>query len=225
MKDQKRKTAGAQDAAAELKPKPAGLLLIGALLSFFGWCIETIFMYHVEGKLVDRGFLFLPLCPIYGCTMIIVYLLLGTPQNGRITRKLTDGKMMKTSFPKKLLVFFVYFVSVALIASFAELIVGSVSDKVFQLTLWEYNSYPFNLWGYVCLQFSIIWGILITTAMTLFWRPLTRLVAHLSEKAATLLCRLLCIFLLTDIVFNFAYLFLHSEPFDVFAHVNRVLKK
>ena len=212
-------------ANVNIKPTPAGLFLIGGLLSFFGWCIETIFMYHLEGKLVDRGFLFLPVCPIYGCTMITVYLLLGTPQNGRVTKKLTDGKMMQASFPKKLLTFFVYFVAVALIASAAELIVGAISDKIFHMTLWEYNSYRFNLWGYVCLRFSLLWGFLITCAMTLFWRPLTRLVSRLSERAATLLCRLLCVFLFADIVFNFAYLFLHSEPFDVFATVGRVLKK
>ena len=34
--------------------------------SFFGWVMEVIFKYIQFGKVVNRGFLIGPICPIYG---------------------------------------------------------------------------------------------------------------------------------------------------------------
>ncbi len=35
------------------------------IFSFIGWILETVFCYCVLGKLVKRGFLNSPICPIY----------------------------------------------------------------------------------------------------------------------------------------------------------------
>lgn len=54
--------------------------IIFLLISFIGWVWETIYVSILAGHLVDRGFLFLPICPIYGLTILCVYGLIGTPR-------------------------------------------------------------------------------------------------------------------------------------------------
>jgi uncharacterized membrane protein len=40
-----------------------------------------------------------------------------------------------------------------------EYTTGRVLDRVFHFKLWDYSQYPFNLHSYICLDFSLMWGI------------------------------------------------------------------
>ena len=44
------------------------------IYSFLGWIIETIYALIIHGEFIKRGFLFGPLCPIYGFGAIILLL-------------------------------------------------------------------------------------------------------------------------------------------------------
>ena len=57
--------------------------LLTMLLSFIGWAFETVYVYFLFGRYTDRGFMTMPFCPIYGCSMMAAYFLLGTPSEGR----------------------------------------------------------------------------------------------------------------------------------------------
>ena len=46
------------------------------LYSFFGWAWETCYVSVKNGKYVNRGFINGPLCTIYGCGALAVYLLI-----------------------------------------------------------------------------------------------------------------------------------------------------
>ena len=51
------------------------------IYSFAGWVIEVIFHVVVGGKIINRGFLNGPVCPVYGFGMIsvlLIYNLVGT---------------------------------------------------------------------------------------------------------------------------------------------------
>ena len=39
------------------------------IYSFLGWCVEVIFHALTFGKVINRGFLNGPVCPIYGFGM------------------------------------------------------------------------------------------------------------------------------------------------------------
>ena len=43
--------------------------------SFIGWVIEVVFHVVVAGKIINRGFLNGPVCPVYGFGMISVLLI------------------------------------------------------------------------------------------------------------------------------------------------------
>ena len=43
------------------------------IYSFVGWCIEVIFHAITVGKVINRGFLCGPVCPVYGFGAISVF--------------------------------------------------------------------------------------------------------------------------------------------------------
>jgi len=107
------------------------------IYSFIGWCLEVILYAVVEGKFVNRGFLNGALCPIYGIGVLIVITVLNDVKDNIVL---------------------LFFASV-LLTSILELLVGFILDKLFKKRWWDYSNEPMNLGGYVCLRFSLMWGI------------------------------------------------------------------
>lgn len=89
------------------------------------------------GTFVNRGFLNGPYCPIYGVGVVIVILLV---------------------FPLRKNMLLLYVASVVL-TSVLELVTGFALEKIFHYRWWNYSDVPFNIDGYVCLKFSLMWGI------------------------------------------------------------------
>ena len=52
------------------------LLMLFLIYSFLGWCVEVSFVAVTTGRVVNRGFLNGPVCPIYGVGMLGALLLL-----------------------------------------------------------------------------------------------------------------------------------------------------
>ena len=50
--------------------------------SFGGWVVEVIFHAVALGKVINRGFLNGPVCPVYGFGVLSVFALLNTIQSG-----------------------------------------------------------------------------------------------------------------------------------------------
>lgn len=113
------------------------VLLYFFVYGFLGWCTEVAFAGVKEGKFVNRGFLNGPICPIYGVGVAVVVSCL-------------DG------FKDNLVL--LYISSVVLVTAL-EWFTGFVLDKLFHNKWWDYSSMPLNLNGYVCLLFSLIWGV------------------------------------------------------------------
>ena len=92
---------------------------------------------------MNRGFLNGPYCPIYGCGVVIVVAVL-------------------TPLKENLLILFI---GSFLLTSILEYITGYLLEKVFHNQWWDYSDKPFNIHGYVCLKFSIYWGLACTFIM------------------------------------------------------------
>ena len=107
------------------------------IYAIVGWILEVSFHVITNGKFINRGFLNGPYCPVYGFGALGVILLLD--------------EVGETS---KLLLFFA---SMA-IATILELITGFLLEKIFHKRWWDYSSQKFNLGGYICAEFSLIWG-------------------------------------------------------------------
>ena len=93
------------------------LFLTGVVRSFLGWLWETIFSFFLRSP-NDRGFLLLPVCPIYGFALILVYLLFGTPADMRLL-----GHPVFRSKP--VLRYLSYFLAAALLSTAIELVTAT----------------------------------------------------------------------------------------------------
>ncbi len=51
------------------------------------------------------------------------------------------------------------FVGSAVLTTVLEFITGFVLDKLFGRRWWDYSDYPFNIGGYICLEFCLLWGV------------------------------------------------------------------
>ena len=71
------------------------LLWLFFIYAFLGWCTEVAYAALDTGKLVNRGFLNGPLCPIYGCGMAAVLTLLLPLQDNLLI--LFAGGMLLTT--------------------------------------------------------------------------------------------------------------------------------
>ena len=52
--------------------------------SFLGWCLEVIFHMYTQKKFINRGFLYGPVCPIYGSGSVLMILFLTPLQRNGI---------------------------------------------------------------------------------------------------------------------------------------------
>lgn len=114
------------------------VLLYLAACSFLGWVAEVLFVLVTAHKLQNRGFLTGPFVPIYGFgALLLIY----------VVDPLLDNP-------------FLVFLASVLAASALEFVTHLLLDKVFHVRLWDYSGKRFNLQGRICLENSLLFGVL-----------------------------------------------------------------
>ena len=121
------------------------------IYSFGGWVVEVIFHAVALGKVVNRGFLNGPVCPVYGFGVLAVFAMINTLQSSGY--QMSDGMI---------------FLFGIILATIVELIAGWLLDVCFHARWWDYSDKPLNFHGYICLEFSIIWGLAIVFVVKVF---------------------------------------------------------
>ncbi len=124
------------------------------LYSFFGWIFESVYVSVKTRRFVNRGFLRLPLLPLYGTGAVM---------------------MLWLSLPVKDSVVLVYLAGVVG-ATVLEYVTGYVMEKLFKMKYWDYSNQRFNLHGYICLSSSIVWGFLTIFLTEVIHRPIAEFV-------------------------------------------------
>lgn len=142
------------------------LFLYFILYSFLGWMMETCYCSILEHKLVPRGFLYGPICPIYGggVTLMILFF---------------------TPLKKNLALF--YCVAVVVMTSW-EYFVGWLLETTTHVKYWDYSQYKFNLKGRVCLWVALTWGVLSYIVIFFIHPPIQNWVDGFSVELEFLLC-------------------------------------
>ncbi|MBQ8685691.1 MAG: putative ABC transporter permease [Clostridia bacterium] len=167
----------------------ARYFLLTAVLSFFGWAFETVWLKIATGKFVERGFLSLPFCPIYGCSLLLVYALVGTPKQGGILLRSVTQRRAR---------FWLYLLFAFIVPSVMELLVGVFFKQAMHIRLWDYSNKALNIGGFVCLRNSIIWSGLIFLFMNYLFSPIQRAVGRLPIRLARPCALVLFALLLAD---------------------------
>lgn len=148
------------------------------IYSCLGWCLEVVYAAVTTGKLVNRGFLNGPVCPIYGFGMIIVLYAL-TP--------LVDNTLL-------------LYLGGVILPSALELVGGWALYKLYRTRWWDYSDYPFNIGGYICLEFCLLWGVGTLVVMRIVHPIIAGLVAMVPTLVGVILMCILYAVYATDVV-------------------------
>ena len=151
---------------------------IFVIYAFLGWCTEVAYAALDTGKFVNRGFLNGPVCPVYGCGVLVVIVVL-TP--------------LKENF-------LILFAGSFLLTSITEFITGFLLEKLFHNQWWDYSNEHFNICGYVCLKFSILWGIACTLIMDVIHPSIYKVIKIVPKLPGTIILVILCIAFAVDLI-------------------------
>ncbi|MGN0171056.1 MAG: hypothetical protein ACI39H_09905 [Lachnospiraceae bacterium] len=146
--------------------------------AFLGWCTEVSYAALDTGRFVNRGFLNGPVCPIYGCGVVIVVSLL-TPLKENLA---------------------ILFIGSVILTTLLELLVGWGLETLFHHHWWDYSMYPFNFKGYICLKFSILWGLACTFIMDVFHPFIMKIIRIIPHIAGVVILIVLMILFIADCI-------------------------
>lgn len=114
------------------------IFLLFIIYSFLGWIVEVLDIYFEQNKLLNRGFLIGPVCPIYGVGCLLLYFLLK--------------KYMEEPI--------VVFVLAIVICALLEYFTSYVMEKIFKVRWWDYSNKKYNINGRICLETMLPFGIM-----------------------------------------------------------------
>ncbi|MBQ7132729.1 MAG: hypothetical protein IJO29_09155 [Oscillospiraceae bacterium] len=150
------------------------------IYAFVGWSIEVIFYTVNTGKFVNRGFLNGPWCPIYGVSFSIIIMLL-TPLQDNLA---------------------VLFFGSFFLATLMEFVTGFLLEKIFNEKWWDYTDEPFNIKGYICLRFSLMWGLACTFVMRIVHPLIAAPVQKSPEFLLVVIACTLSVAFFSDLIFT-----------------------
>lgn len=115
------------------------------IYGFGGFLLETVFRSITEKEvIISRGFLTNMFCPLYGISGIVIVQIFT---------------LSEITINSRLAFLIIATIGSIIAVTFMEYITGRILDRVFHQKLWDYSHLPFNLHSYICLDFSLMWGI------------------------------------------------------------------
>ena len=112
--------------------------LLFIIYSIIGWLLELAFSYIQLKKVVNRGFLIGPYCPIYGAGCLLLIILLS-------------------DYADNILVLFSLSI---IVCSLLEYFTSLIMEKIFNLRWWDYSNMKFNINGRICLETMVPFGVI-----------------------------------------------------------------
>lgn len=149
--------------------------------SILGWIMEEIVCSIGERKIINRGFLIGPYCPIYGVGAVLILLLKG------ITN------------------YYLIFILSLLLCSAIEYLVSFIMELVFKVRWWDYSDEPFNINGRICLKNAIAFGILGVLLIGYILPLFNKVINSFNNK--TLIAVIILVITTIDIILSFIIMF------------------
>lgn len=118
-------------------------IFIFCLFSVIGWVLEFLYRSIKNKKIINPGFMTGCVVPLYGFGAVIL--------------NLVCNLFVDINSNYKYLI--IFSVSMFLL-TILEYFTGYILLKFFNLRLWDYSKEKINYKGFICLNFSLIWGFL-----------------------------------------------------------------
>lgn len=172
------------------------------IYAFLGWCSEVAFAAVNKGKFVNRGFLNGPVCPIYGFGMLIVVTALWGLKGNLI----------------------LLFLGSAALTTALEFVTGFVLEKFFHDKWWDYSDMPFNIKGYICLKFTVLWGLAATFIVGAVHRFVYMLIVKMPTVPGIILLAVFAAAFITDFVITVTELAKMPKKLGALLEAERALR-
>ena len=156
------------------------MFILFMIYSLIGWIIEIIDIYVLEKKVVNRGFLIGPYCPIYGVgALLMTWILEGTAD------------------------LFGLFVKAMVICTILEYLTSYLMEKLFKIRWWDYTQNKFNINGRICLETMLLFG-LGGCIMIKYTNPFfAGIIANCNPIVLNIISIVLACFFIADMVLSF----------------------
>ena len=146
--------------------KLQNILIYYFVCSVIGWILEMLYAYMIAGHFVDRGFLYGPMCPIYGCGAVVMVLI----------TEIIKKRELNTGWK---------FLIITAIFTVLEYLASLILEAIFGLRWWDYTNEFLNINGRVCLIFSLIFGMMGIIFTEFIYEPSKRLIEKVRKKLST----------------------------------------
>lgn len=153
------------------------LLWLFLFYSFLGWLAETVLAALKRRRLLNRGFLSAPFSPTYGLGALLFAIFLP---------ELREDP------------FFLFLLGMIL-ATFLEFVTGVFLERIFHQKWWDYSGQPLNIGGYVCLPFSLIWGVFCVFIVKCFQPLVAHLIGYIPHIVGIVILVVLSIAMIADL--------------------------
>ena len=115
--------------------------------SLIGFIIEST-VYKINNSNRHSGIFYGPITMVYGFGVLVLIL---------IKKYFLD----KLNCKKHLKIIIIYITSFITL-TFIEYLGGNILNILFDINMWNYTKKTFNIGKYICLELSLIWGLLGT---------------------------------------------------------------
>ncbi len=159
--------------------------LLFIIYSVVGWIIEMIDVAILNKKIVNRGFLIGPYCPVYGVGALLMLIFLN--------KYVYDP--------------FILFCMSFLICGILEYLTSYIMEKLFKARWWDYSSNKFNLNGRICLGNLVLFGL---GGIILFYiaNPFVmKILMSISEPVLNVITLILLFLFIVDFCVSFKIIF------------------
>ena len=157
-------------------------VLLFFIYSFLGWCLEMVCCNFGKDKIVNRGFLIGPICPIYGHGCLLMIFLLH--------KYLEDPIAL--------------FVMAVVLCSILEYVTSYLMEKIFKARWWDYSDKKYNLNGRICLLNSLAFGFLGLLIMYVVNPFLVSFLDRFSRTVLIVISSIIFVIYLVDNIVSFS---------------------
>lgn len=158
------------------------LFMCFILYSIVGWVYETVLCSIIQGRVVSRGFLYGPLCPIYGFGALAVFILLKDQTN------IIDIFLMG-----------------GFTACAVEYFTSWIMEKLFHSRWWDYSERLLNINGRVCLTGFLVFGAFSVAVIFLIQPKVWEIINGLDSITVLVFGGMLLGVFIIDVVFTVFY--------------------
>ena len=143
--------------------------------AYFGWLYETIYTSIQWEEFAERGFLQLPLCPIYGFGAVVLLALWG-----RLKRVLA------------------IFLAGTIVTTLIELSVSYILEYIFHTELWTYRHWKYNFQGRIALGSSILFGVFTVLLIKLIEPIVSSFLKNMNLRSRVFMSILMVVSIILD---------------------------